>query len=179
MPGSEDEFYYTILQIDTEIEKESLKTDCNQDIINTLQDEFNDYIRKVKDKWDERKRYVHIPTRINNLIFRNYCRKIDVNNNDLVGQIDAISEIEKRISPKYDYSKPKDVNKGIYSSTSTNRKYKEYISAPELNEKLTVQMTKGLTNTYNISNFKTGALSFLMKQKNLEFTQKQNIMDGF
>eukprot|EP01084_Bolivina_argentea_P226929 383251_1 len=149
--GSEDEFYYTMLQIDNEIQKESLKKDCNQDIITKLQNEFNDYINKVKEKWDERKRYVTIPTRINNLIFRNCCRQITDNSN-LHKQLDAITEIEKRITPQYDYSKPKDVNKGIYSSTSKHRKFKEYISEKELQTKLDNQMTNGLNKQQSQSN---------------------------
>eukprot|EP01084_Bolivina_argentea_P298372 514154_1 len=50
--GSEDEYYYTMLQIENEIEKESLKQSNNnthnRNKLNALQNEFNKWIDKAK-----------------------------------------------------------------------------------------------------------------------------------
>jgi len=54
--------------------------------------------------------------------------------------ISSIGEIEKRVSPQYEYSKLKDANKGIYASKTDKRNHKPYISEMDLQNKFDAQM---------------------------------------
>eukprot|EP01083_Nonionella_stella_P275567 935919_1 len=56
---SEESYYYTMLHIDNEIQKLSNQSEYDKDELNKVQTSFNNYVDKVKQKWDESKQYVH------------------------------------------------------------------------------------------------------------------------
>eukprot|EP01083_Nonionella_stella_P149449 474761_1 len=181
--GSEDEWYYTMLQIDNEIAKESLKNDaCDKDKLNQWYHEFGQWVTKAKDKWPEHARHSRMPSRLSDLIFRNRCRSIlDVDDVLDSNQLKAVDEIEKQISPTYEYPKPRDPSKGVYASQSQARNYKEFITETDLQQKFEAQMTKDLTGypRKNVSSkYKTNALPWLIKQK-LSLEQTQNILENY
>eukprot|EP01083_Nonionella_stella_P149448 474759_1 len=178
--GSEDEWYYTMLQIGNEIEKESMKSDADKDKLNELMNEFEDWVRIVNEKWPKHERYSRIPSRLNDLMFRNRCRTV-FDANDVEKQLKSIEEIEKQISPTYDHAKPRDTSKGVYASQAQERNYKEFISQTDLQQLFEGQMTKDLTGYYaqNVhKKYKTNALPWLMQQK-LSLEQIQNIITNY
>ena len=102
------------------------------------------------------------------------------NINDNEGQKTAIEDIERRLSPSYSASRPPDPSRGVYSSQTRHRNYKEYLSEEELNNKFSSLMKSSLTgyNSKNVSSrYWNNALSWLLKQE-LSWDQKENILSN-
>eukprot|EP01084_Bolivina_argentea_P063322 115653_1 len=70
--GSGNQYFFTMLKIENKIETLIENNMTNQHELNLLQTQFDEWISKAKQKWNVSNN-VSIPTRINNLIFRNKC----------------------------------------------------------------------------------------------------------
>eukprot|EP01084_Bolivina_argentea_P204949 350097_1 len=182
--GSEDSIFYTMLHIENEIEKESIKSKDKYDNaqLNTLQKEFDELVITAEQKYEDKSQQ---PKSINDLIFRNRVR--DIMSDEITKQYNSISLIEKEINPQYSHVPPQDTSKGIFSSVSSKRNYKEFITNDELQSKLDKAMKYGIDNclasrdyNYYISNyFKNESLPFLLKQEKFPLKAKQNVLDNY
>eukprot|EP01083_Nonionella_stella_P148432 469787_1 len=100
-------------------------TDFYKGKIKKLHNEFEEWVQKVNEKWSKHKRYSPIPSRLNDLIFRNRCRSLfDSNQMMWTNNWKASKRLRKRYHPPMTMFKTTQYIEGSLRITVTTRNFK-------------------------------------------------------